>query len=402
MGSEFPIMNYLVFGLYKLFGVDWWQGRLVNLVVSSIGCLFFYKTIFQFIKKEVAFPATLVLLASLWFSHSRKFMPDVFSTSLVLIAIYFGLSFLYKKKNWHLILYFIFILFGLLSKLPAFIITGLLVPVMFEASISLKKKLLFVLVSILALLPVIWWYFYWAPKLTSDFGFFYFFMGSDMYTSLNVLMTEWQAMLKNFYFDAVGYLGFVFYSVGVIYVVIKKERVLFLILIATLVLQLILMIKSGESFIKHSYYMMPFIPVMALFSGYFISVVNVNWVRTILISAVVIESVLNLQHDFMPKTSKHYLLELENVADTYSLKDDLIVINNSSNPRSLYLAHRKGWGVKSTVVSNSDYLKEIVKKGCELFIWDRHAAELPEHIPYFKFVSKTDDFGVYIPDDLDK
>ncbi len=39
MGSEFPIMNYLVFGLYKLFGVDWWQGRLLNLVVSSLGCL---------------------------------------------------------------------------------------------------------------------------------------------------------------------------------------------------------------------------------------------------------------------------------------------------------------------------------------------------------------------------
>ena len=273
---------------------------------------------------------------------------------------------------------------------------------MFEASISMKKKLLFVLVSILTLLPVVWWYFYWAPKLTSDYGFFYFFMGSDIYTSLSVLMTEWQAMLKNFYFDAVGYLGFVFYFVGVIYVVIKKERVLFFILIATLVFQLVLIIKSGESFIKHSYYMMPFIPVMALFSGYFISVINVNWVRTILISAVVIESVLNLQHDFMPKTSKHYLLELENVADTYSLKDDLIVINNSSNPRCLYLAHRKGWGVKSTVVSNSDYLKEIVEKGCELFIWDRHTAELPEHIPYFKFVSKTDDFGVYIPDDSDE
>jgi len=90
MGSEFPIMNYLVFGLYKLFGVDWWQGRLLNLVVSSIGCFFFYKTIFQFIKKDIAFAATLILLASLWFSLSRKFMPDVFSASLVLIAIYFG------------------------------------------------------------------------------------------------------------------------------------------------------------------------------------------------------------------------------------------------------------------------------------------------------------------------
>ena len=342
MGSEFPIMNYLVFGLYKLFGVDWWQARLLNLVVSSLGCLFFYKTIFQFIKKETAFPATLILLASLWFSHSRKFMPDVFSTALVLIAIYFGLSFLYKKKNWHLILYFIFIMFGLLSKLPAFIMTGLLVPVMFETSVSTKRKLLFIVISISALIPALWWYFYWAPKLTADFGFFYFFMGSDMHTSLGFLISEWQTVLKNFYFDAIGYVGFVFYLIGVIYLIIKKERKLLFVFIGTFVLQLIVMIKSGESFIKHSYYMIPFIPVMALFAGYFISLIKVNWLRTILLLAVVTEGVLNLQHDFMSKPSKNYLLQLENIADEYTNPNDLIVINNTLNPRGLYLAHRKG------------------------------------------------------------
>lgn len=399
MGSEFPIMNYLVFGLYKLFGIDWWQGRLLNLVVSSIGCLFFYKTIFQFIKKEVAFPATLVLLASLWFSHSRKFMPDVFSTSLVLIAIYFGLSFLYKKKNIHLVVYFVLILFGLLSKLPAFIMTGLLVPVMFESTVSMKKKLVFVLVSILALLPAMWWYFYWAPKLTADYGFYYFFMGSDISTSLGFLISEWQNVFSRFYVDAIGYVGFFFYVFGVAYCIVKKERKLALVFSGVFLFQLLFMLKGGETFAHHTYYIIPFVPAMAIFAGYFISVINVNWVRTILISAVVIEGVLNLQHDFMPKTSMHYLLELEGVADAYSSKDDLIVINNTSNPRCLYLAHRKGWGVKSTVVSNSDFLKEIIEKGCQLFIWDRHTAELPKHIPYFKYVMKTEHFGVYIPDD---
>jgi len=40
-----------------------------------------------------------------------------------------------------------------------------------------------------------------------------------------------------------------------------------------------------------------------------------------------------------------------------------------------------------------------VEKGCQLFIWDRHSAELPVNIPYFKLVKKTTDFGIYKPEE---
>jgi len=151
-------------------------------------------------------------------------MPDVFSTSLVLIAIYFGLSFFNNKKNWHLILYFVFIMFGLLSKLPAFVMIGLLVPVIFESRFNLKRKLLFIVTSIVALIPVVWWYFYWTPRLTADYGFFYFFMGSDIRTSFGFLISEWRTVFRCFYFDVIGYVGFVFCLMGMIYLIIKKER----------------------------------------------------------------------------------------------------------------------------------------------------------------------------------
>jgi len=399
MGSEFPIMNYLVFGLYKIFGVDWWQARLLNLMVSSLGCLFFYKIIFQFIKKQVAFPSTLILLASLWFSHSRKFMPDVFSTSLVIIAIYFGLNFLYSKKNWHISLYFILITFGLLSKLPSFIMTGLLVPVIFESSVHIKRKLLFVFVSIVAIIPAVWWYFYWAPKITSDYGFFYFFMGSSLSESVEFLRSEWQNVFSRFYVDAMGYVGFAFYVLGVVYSLIKKEKKLLIILISAFIFQLIFMLKAGGSFAHHTYYIIPFVPIMAIFVGFFISRIQNGWIRLLLIIIIAVESVLNLQHDFKSKPSASYLLQLESVADSYTSKEDLIIINNTLNPKSLYFAHRKGWGVKSKVISDSDFLEDVVEKGCQLFIWDRHSAELPVNIPYFKLVKKTTDFGIYKPEE---
>lgn len=398
MGSEFPIMNYLVYLSYTIFGVDWWQGRLLNLIVSSLGCLFFYKTIYQFIKKEVALPATLFLLASLWFSHSRKFMPDVFSTSLILIAIYFGWSYLKKKQNWQLIVYFVLITFGLLSKLPAFVMTALLVPAIFDLSINVKRKVILILISILAVIPAIWWYFYWAPKLTSDYGYYYFFMGSDISTSLKFLISEWKLTLSRFYVDAMGYVGFSFYCLGIIYSIYKKEKKLLLILVSVVLFQLAFMLKGGETFAHHTYYIISFVPAMALFAAYFVSSTHLKWLRSILIIAVVVEGVLNLQHDFMPRETELYRLKIETIVDSYTTKNDLIAINNEANPASLYFAHRKGWTLANSIPTNPDLLKEVKDKGCKLFIWDKHRASKPENLPYFILIEETEDFAIYQPE----
>jgi len=391
-------MNYLVYLLYNLFGVDWWQGRLLNLIVSSLGCLFFYKTLFKFIKKEVAYPATLFLLASLWFSHSRKFMPDVFSTSLVIIAVYYGWSYLRKKGSLNLMLYFFLITFGLLSKLPAFLMTVLLVPAIFDRTIEFNKKLKIILISFLALMPSIWWYFYWAPKLTADYGYYYFFMGSDIGKSLGFLISEWKQTLSRFYSDAIGYVGFGFYVIGTIYTFIKKEKKLLLILVSVFVLQTVFMLKGGETFAHHTYYIISFVPAMAIFSAYFVSQIKIKWLYFILIAVVVLEGVLNLQHDFMPKPSETYRLKLEEVANKYTTQTDLIAINNEANPSSLYFAHRKGWTLANSVASNPNLLKEITDKDCKLFIWDKHRAPIPQNLPYFLLVEEREDFAIFQPE----
>ncbi|MCH8319269.1 MAG: hypothetical protein IIA88_12395, partial [Bacteroidetes bacterium] len=41
-GMEFPLLNYLIFLISELFGFAHWYGRLLNLIVSSIGVYFFY------------------------------------------------------------------------------------------------------------------------------------------------------------------------------------------------------------------------------------------------------------------------------------------------------------------------------------------------------------------------
>jgi 4-amino-4-deoxy-L-arabinose transferase-like glycosyltransferase len=396
MGSEFPIMNYLVFWLFELFGVDWWQGRLLNLVTSTIGCFFFYKIIHQFIKKEIAFNATLFLICSIWFAHSRKFMPDVFSTSLVITSVYFAWQFLKNKKGWlHLNTFIILFAFGLLSKLPAVIMGTLLIPAIFDKTIDIKRKTIVVLSGITALLPAVWWYFIWAPNLTSTYGYYYFFMGSSISESLSFLTNEWQLTFSRFYYDALHFVGFTLYLFGGVFLIIKKEKKLLLIFSFAVLVQIIFMLKGGETFTHHSYYIIPFVPIVSMVASYGVSEIKIKWLQVIFVIAVMAEGILNQQHDFMSKPGDNYKLKFEQIANTYTSSNSLIATNYDANPSALYFAHRKGWSIFSQDVNNDLYINSLIDKGCELIIWDNNRTIAPNSLKGFKIVEKDNNITVY-------
>ena len=175
---EFPILNYLIYLTAEIFGYEHWYGRLINLIFSSLGLWFFYKLILKYFHPKIAWYATIILCTSIWFQFSRKIMPDTFSLSLVISGIYFGTNYLennnLKNKYGHLFLYFLLILAGVLSKLPSGYILIIFILFIFNKNISLHKKLLFSEVSAIAIIPVVWWYYYWVPFLVEkmDFGIF--------------------------------------------------------------------------------------------------------------------------------------------------------------------------------------------------------------------------------------
>src|SRR3954464_13688102 len=48
VGSEFPIYNYLIYLVSFVFGFNDWYGRLINLIMSSLGVFYFHKLIEQY------------------------------------------------------------------------------------------------------------------------------------------------------------------------------------------------------------------------------------------------------------------------------------------------------------------------------------------------------------------
>ena len=105
------------------------------------------------------------------------------------------------------------------------------------------------------------------------------------------------------------------------------------------------MLKTGEVFPLHNYYIIPAVPLMALVAALFLANLKPKF-ALIILAAITIEGIANQYHEFFIKESEHYKLTLESIADEVTQPTDLIILNDGSrNPQQMYFAHRKGWTV---------------------------------------------------------
>lgn len=369
-GSEFPFFNWLIYLFSLLFDYSHWLGRLINLVVSSIGIFYFYKLIKSYFSKEIAFNAAIILLASLWFSFSRKIMPDTFSVSLVFIGMYYGSSFLKSNNKLQLLLFFVFTTLGVLCKLPVIYLFGLYILVFFSTTIDNQKKIAIGISLVLTTVLAYIWYFVWVEYLFQTYHYQLFFPKSFQ-QGLTEIKAFVPATFEQFYFSALrSYLALLFVLVGLVFF-FKKEKLLlkstFLIVVMVFVA---FIIKTGNVFPTHNYYVLPFVPVMAFLAAYGLNKVPLK-LSYVLLGVIVFEGVLNQQHDFFIKDSEKYKLKLEQIAATSIEKDALIIINGGESPQELYFTNRRGWTVEHSQLLASTFIDSLANRGAAYLILDK-------------------------------
>ncbi len=370
-GMEFPALNYLIYLFSEVFGYEHWYGRLINLIVSVFGIFFFYKLVQKYFTGKLAFASTLILMGSLWFEYSRKIMPDTFSVSFIMMGIYFGTNYLDKiirsKSFVNILLYAFFIIIGTLSKITSGYLLVVFLLLLFNKNIPIGRKVIFSSVSLISLLPAIIWYFYWVPYLTETYEFWHFFMGKSFSEGFHEIANNIPSTLNKFYEDALKFIGFAAFIYGIIQSVIKKNKKLILLFIITFLGFLIIIFKSGFTFYHHSYYIIPFIPVMALVAGYGVCQFK-NKIAYIILFAICLEGVLNQQHDFRISQEALQILNLEKDLDKVSRREDLILINSGNYPTTMYFAHRKGWVDFNENIANPDFIISLKDKGLKYIV----------------------------------
>ena len=377
IGAEFPLYNWLTYLMSLGFGYDHWYGRIINLMVSTLGIYCFYRLVWALFNKKVAFSSTIILLVSIWFGFSRKIMPDTFSVSLVLIALFFAYEYLIRGKWFHLGLYFILVSLGILCKLPAIVLLSVWIVLPLVKTINVNRKIAVYISSGVATAIAFYWYFIWVPhlNLVNDFPLFF---PRGLSEGWHLLLPHWQGFLSKFYFDAFhSFVAFAVFLVGIFFLIKKKNRLLNIAVISTTLVFLVFAIKTGIVFPTHSYYIIPFVPLMALVAAFAMEKLKPPYFAVVL-GIICIEAIANQQHDFFIKDSEKHKLTLEHELDKISNKKDKIIINGGTSPQHIYFANRKGWTNETEIILSNNYLDSVTNLGAKIFIWDKKVGPAPK------------------------
>jgi len=377
-GMEFPLLNALIAGCIHAFGPAHWYGRLIVLLFGTLGVLAFHGLVERHLGERTAFHAAMLLLFSLWFMYSRKIMPDVFALSLVIMGVERMDAALCGKRaiRW-VAVGALLILLGTLSKITA----GCLLaawPV-----IAWQRKCGWVATAAIgvACLPAVWWYFRWVPHLVETYGYWHFFMGKAMVAGAKELLAHPLRTMDNFYFDALRFSGFACYCLGLIVVVRVRNKALMALFMLTTLAFLVIMLKAGDTFWVHAYYVLPFIPIMALFGGVGLAHVKDQRWAFALLALVVIEGLLAQKNDFHMNPDLAPLLGLEQDLQQTGV-DGLIVVNSGEVPTPLYFAHQKGWTLSNVVIQRTGTLDSLATLGCTRVVVMKHTFEGDVHLPW--------------------
>lgn len=368
-GMEFPFLNYLIYLISLVFGYAHWYGRLINLIVSSFGLYYFYKLILNYFDASLAFKATFILLFSVWFNYSRKIMPDTFSMSFILAGIYYGTNYLDKVPSFrNLFIFFFLTLLGILSKLPSAYLLILFLFFLSDKSIRIKGKLLFVISLFCALLICATYYFYWVPYVTELYGFRHFFMGKSLITGFKETFQHLDEVSEKFYLEALQIVAFIVFLCGLFLAIKQKNKRLLWVFALSFGAFLIIIFKAGFVFYHHSYYIVPFAPVMALVAGYAIEQIKNQKFVLLLLAFIALENVMNKYNDYTIKPEHKAILNLERDLDQFSKRTDLILINSNNVPTPMYFAHHKGWLNTNEVILQEEYIQSLTEKGLKFIV----------------------------------
>ncbi len=389
-GMEFPILNYMVYLIVELFGYQHWYGRLITLIFSSIGLLYFFKLIRKYFSQDTAFYATLILAVSIWFQFSRKIMPDTFALSLIITGMYFGSNYLDGKSSrnsaFQLLFYFILIVLGTLSKISGAYILVIFILFYFDKRISLHRLFILGSISLLAIIPTIIWHFYWTPYLVDTYGCKHFFLGVPFVQGFHEVLHNLPWTIRRFCETAMGFSGFAIFIFGV-YIAVRKRntQILWLLILSTLSF-LPIVIKTGDNFMHHDYYVIPYIPIMAFIGGYGLSKIRLKYLTVLILIVICTEGIGRQVKDFRIQEEISFLSTLEQELDKVSSRDDLILINSGHSPTAMYFSHRKGWSDFNYNIEQPKFVDKLSEQGLKYILITKHAFDKDLALPYLKLI----------------
>lgn len=343
VGTEFPILPFMVALIYKFSGAHEWIGRLETILFFAASLPIFYLLVRRIFRESVALWALFFFsLAPLNIVASRAFIPDVPSLFFSLAALYFFLRWLEDDDRWSWLIASIALSLAILTKATSAIL-GL--PLLYlccqRFGTSFVRQTRLWIFAAIALLPAAIWY--WHARQIAKHNYPYHFFGAG---GFEIMSLTWYA--------------------GIFWRVVTRSLTPLLSLLALGGVFILPRDKFGRVFHcwfgamlafvfflgygnRHPWYQLPLVPIVAVFAAVLCCEIakriEPRLVKGVFIAAVVILfadlAFVYARTSYRPASSDLYdvALRLREITPA----DSRIVAADGGDPTLFYYAHRKGW-----------------------------------------------------------
>lgn len=395
MAVEFPVFNYFLSILYRIFGFQDWYGRLVNWTLGCIGLYYFYHTVKRLFNEQTAFFGTLAFMVSVTFMYARKTMPDSFALSLVIIGTYFLIQYL-DRSNWrNLLAGFILVTLGILSKIPTVCFLSILTIPILDKQINIRNKINITVALAFSAVLLFLWYFYWMPYLLETYKNQLIWPVS-LQEGFLIFCQEIELVHQQFKNSFFYYPLLTLSLTGISLALLKLHPTVKLTIGLYTLLFFLYVFKTGIVFPTHEYYIIPYTPLMAIGIGFFISQTQIKSIVMLPCFLLLIAPAYHRykQDSFVNKERK-YLLELEPLTNQHIPESSKILVNGTHlDPTLMYFTGRRGWTINNDVLLLDGWIQDYKKEGAEFLVVDKH--RWTEILPY-KVVAENEHFIIYKP-----
>ena len=272
--AEFPILSGLIALGFMITGDEYeWAARLISILISTIGVLYFYLLVRDTAGQQVAIYAAMFYLISPmnWYFH-RTIMTDVLMVSFVIGGLYHYYHWINNQKWADFIISAFFTIIASLSKAYALYIGIVYLCLLLEnhgwRKLFNGKNILYGFLTLTPIISWIYYCFYQMSKMNS---------GNNLMTDAGLLgpisiwfeLDYWSSLLSSvgdFTLSAFGFLIFI-YTFTRHFSKLKESKIALYWLGA--VFFYFLFVREGNR--EHDYYQMPFAaPVL------FITAIGIN------------------------------------------------------------------------------------------------------------------------------
>lgn len=270
MRIEFPLMQWLVAVIMKIFGDAIIVTRLTYFTVGMGSVLGMYKILKRLTASEVGswLGAWAFSLSPVFFYYTINPLPDNCALFAGIWYLYHFLSYLHTRKFSHLVYSGIFLCIAALTKLPYIIFAAGAVYYVLK-NILKKESYQVAAVHIISILPVASWYLYSISDWSGN-GVLYGIFKNQLPAETYRIILKYHAKTM-FPSLLLNYVNLALLIAGAIYLFTDRKykttefKALFFCVLACIVYWLL---ELNMISTVHDYYMMPFLPFLFIVVGY--------------------------------------------------------------------------------------------------------------------------------------